>query len=199
MPRNFLPQIIGICGFPTHGKSTVQGFLELLGVEARDDGDILRRQVAEEFNLTWEDVSTQEGKMKVVPGLNGEMMTVRKLLGDYGKILEAKYGQNYIAYQAIEKLREDRERDKSIQPASFGSIRMNQPAAYKEKGGLIIEVLDPRKPGAVHDFDHFDRECVDVQIINDGDISALAFSTYLAVRDYLQLDWKTLKPLAEKF
>ena len=180
------PKIIGICGFPCHGKSTAQEFLTHLGVEARDDGDILRRKVAEEFGLTWEDVSTQEGKAKVVPGIDGELMTVRKLLGDYGKVLEAKHGQNYIAEKAIEALVNDRAQTNSNQAASFGSIRMNQPAAYKAAGGFVIEVLDPRKPTAIHDFDHYDRDYVDVQIINDGDVKDLNWCVFQAVVGYLQ-------------
>jgi dephospho-CoA kinase len=34
-----LPKMIGICGYPLHGKSTAQRFLSLLGVEPRDDAD----------------------------------------------------------------------------------------------------------------------------------------------------------------
>lgn len=178
--------MIGICGFPCHGKSTVQGFLTNLGVEARDDGDILRKHVAKKFNLTWEDVTTQEGKLKIVPGIDGQHMTVRKLLGDYGKVLEAKHGQNFIAKEAIRQLCADRTRDNSDQPASFGSIRMNQPSAYKAAGGFIIEILNPNKPSAVHDFDHFDRDDVDVQIINEGTLEDLKWLTFQAVVDYLE-------------
>lgn len=181
------PKIIGICGFPCHGKSTAQEFLVHLGVEARDDGDILRKKVAEEFGLTWEDVTTQEGKLKVVPGINGEPTTVRKLLGDYGKVLERTFGQNYIAQQAIEALVKDRAQTNSTQAASFGSIRMNQPAAYKAAGGFVIEILDPRKPTSpLHDFDEFDRDYVDVTVINDGDVKDLNWCVFQAVVKYLQ-------------
>lgn len=193
-----LPPIIGICGFPTHGKTTVQGFLELIGVEARDDGDILRKKVAEEFDLSWEDVSTQEGKAKKIIGLDGQPTTIRKLLGDYGKVLEAKHGINYIAKEAIRVLSEERKASKSIQAASFGSIRMNQPAAYKEAGGFIIEVLNPNGPLPVYDFDHFDRDYVDVQIINDGNLSDLAFTTLMAVKEYLPLDPDRISRLVSK-
>ena len=90
------PKIIGICGYPTHGKSTAQRFLEILGVEARDDAEILRSRVMEEFGLSYEDVTTQEGKLKVVSGIGYKQMTVRQLLGDYGQIYgERPFGPNY--------------------------------------------------------------------------------------------------------
>lgn len=184
---NAIPKIIGICGFPTHGKSTAQRFLEILGVEARDDGDILRTKVAEQFNLTWGDVSTQEGKLKVITGLDGQPTTIRKLLGEYGNVLEARYGENYIAEEAIRKLISERSAASSVQPASFGSIRKSQPSAYKAAGGFIIEVLDPRKPvSPLHNFDEFDRDDVDVIIFNDGDERDLAWRLFLSVVDYLQ-------------
>jgi hypothetical protein len=192
--------IIGLVGYPTHGKSTAQRFLEILGVEARDDGDILRTKVAEEFGLTWEDVTTQEGKLKVVTGLDGEPTTIRKLLGEYGKVLEARHGENIIAELAIEKLVAERQRDNSQQPASFGSVRKSQPAAYKAVGGFIMEILDPRKPvGPLHDFDEFDRDSVDVIVINDGTESDLAWRVYLAIEEYLNPSLDRVLTLARYF
>jgi hypothetical protein len=192
------PPIIGLVGFPTHGKSTAQRFLELLGVESRDDGDILRTKVAEEFGLTWEDVSTQAGKLKTVPGINGEPTTIRKLLGDYGKVLEATHGENIIADLAIQKLLAERAGD--MTPASFGSVRKSQPQAYKAAGGFIIEILDPRKPvGPLYDFDEFDRDDVDVIVVNDGDESDLAWRLFNAVEGYLRPSFEQIMLLARHF
>jgi hypothetical protein len=194
------PKIIGLVGFPTHGKSTAQRFLELLGVEARDDGDILRTAVAEKFGLTWEDVSTQEGKLKVVAGMDGQPTTIRKLLGDYGKVLEATRGENIIAELAVEALLADRARAGSTQPASFGSVRKSQPQTYRAHGGIIIEILDPRKPVApLYDFDEFDRDDVDVTVVNDGDESDLAWNVFLATASYLKPTIEQLRSLAAYF
>jgi hypothetical protein len=182
------PKIIGIVGFPTHGKSTAQRFLIELGVEPRDDGDILREAVAEQFNLSWEDVTTQAGKAKIVPGIDGEPTTIRKLLGDYGKVLEARHGEFFTPNAALSKLLAERARDKSTQTASFGSVRMSQTSVYKAAGGFIIEILDPRKPvGPLFEFDEFDRDDVDVIVINDGSEADLALRVLLAVSDYLEL------------
>jgi len=178
-----LPKIIGICGYPGHGKSTAQSFLTTLGVEARDDADILRRRVMAEYNLTYEDVSTQAGKLRVVPGINGEMMTVRQLLGDYGQIYgEEPHGPNYWVEQAIEKLREDRVEH----PVSFGSLRRSQPHAVKAVGGFVIAIQDPRKPMSEHYFDEYDYDPIDVTIINDGTVEDLNWLIFQSVVDYLE-------------
>ncbi len=179
------PKIIGLVGFPTHGKSTAQRLLETLGVEARDDAETLRRRVMNEYELTWEDVTTQEGKAKIVAGIGGRQMTVRQLLGDYGQIFgEQPHGPNYWVEDAIEKLREDRVEH----PISFGSLRRSQPSAVKAAGGFIVEILDPRKPvGPLHYFDEFDRDDVDVIVVNDGTEADLAVRLMLAVSDYLEL------------
>lgn len=187
MSTAIIPKIIGIVGFPTHGKSTAQRFLTELGVEPRDDGDILRQAVAANFNLSWEDVSTQEGKCKVVPGIDGEPCTIRKLLGDYGKVLEANHGENIIAELAIDKLLDDRQEVGSMTPASFSSVRMSQPSLYKAHGGFILEILDPRKPvESLFDFDEFDRDQVDLLIFNDGTPEDLCWQVFNGVFDYLQ-------------
>lgn len=179
------PKIIGLVGFPTHGKSTAQRYLELLGVEARDDAQVLRERVMREYGLTLEDVTTQEGKRRIVKGIRGKYMSVRQLLGDYGQIYgEAVHGPNYWVELAIEKLRDDRVEH----PVSFGSLRRSQPSAVKAAGGFIVEILDPRKPvGPLHYFDEFDRDDVDLTIMNDGTEDDLAVRLLLGVGDYLEL------------
>ena len=194
------PKIIAIVGFPTHGKSTAQGFLELLGVEARDDGDILREAVMKQFNLTWADVSTQEGKLGLVAGIDGQLTTVRKLLGEYGKVLEARHGENYIGEAAVQKFLAERQAAGSTQPASFGSVRKSQPEAYKAAGGFILEILDPRKPVSdLHDFDEFDRDDVDAIVVNDGDQTDLAWRVFKAVQGYLNPTLDQIGRLARYF
>jgi hypothetical protein len=191
------PPVIGLVGFPTHGKSTAQRFLSHMGVEARDDAEVLRQRVMDEYNLTLEDVTTQAGKLKTVSGINGEPMTVRQLLGDYGQIFgEQLYGPNYWVELALQKLREDRVEH----PVSFGSLRRSQPAAVKAAGGYIIEILDPRKPvGPLHYFDEFDRDDVDVIVFNDSNEGDLAVRMLQAVQPYLQLDLQAVRRFVRAF
>jgi hypothetical protein len=177
------PKIIGICGYPGHGKSTAQGFLSHLGVEARDDADILRKRVMKEYGLTEHDVTTQEGKLRVVPGINGEMMTVRKLLGDYGQIYgEGLYGPNYWVEQAIDRLLIE----KITHPVSFGSLRRSQGQAVKDVGGFVIAIHDPRKPISEYHFDEYDYDPVDVMIFNTGTLEDLNWMIFQSVHEYLE-------------
>jgi hypothetical protein len=193
-PTGSLPKIIGLCGYPCHGKSTAQGFLSVLGVEARDDAEMLRRRVMEEFDLTYEDVTTQEGKLRVVRGINGEMMTVRKLLGDYGQLYgEIPHGPNYWIDQAIDQLRTQG----VTHPVSFGSLRRSQASSVKQAGGFVIAIQDPRKPMSEHHFDEYDYDHVDVMIFNSGSVEDLYFMILTSVAGYLKPDFARVMEAAK--
>jgi hypothetical protein len=174
--------VIGICGFPTHGKSTAQRFLELLGVETRDDAEELRRRACKRFNLTWEQVTTQAGKTQMVKAY-GTTMTVRQVLGDFGQEYERAFGPNYWVELAVEQLRAER----VTHPVSFGSLRRSQPSVIKANGGFVLEILNPDGPMSPHAFDEFDRDDVDVQVINDGSLLDLGSRTLMAVSHYLNI------------
>lgn len=178
-----IPKIIGICGYPGHGKSTAQSFLTHLGVEARDDAEVLRRRVMQEYNLTEEDVTTQEGKLRIVQGIGGDLTTIRKLLGDYGQIHgETPHGPNYWVEQAIQKVVDDG----VSHPVSFASLRRSQCSAVKDVGGFVIAVHDPSKPISEHHFDQYDYDPIDVMIFNEGSLEDLNWMIFDSVKDYLQ-------------
>jgi len=182
-----VPKIIGLCGYPLHGKSTAQRFLTHLGVEERDDSEALRAQVMERYGLTWEDVNTQTGKRRFVMGLGGETMTVRKLLGDYGQIYgETPYGPNYWVDQAIEQLARETAAGRPLTPVSYGSLRRSQATAVKAVGGFVVAIQDPRGPMSTHYFDEYDYDPIDVMVMNDGSMQDLNWSIFKAVTDYLQ-------------
>lgn len=189
-----LPLMIGICGFPQHGKSTAQRFLSLLGVQPRDDADALRRGAMQHFGLTYEQVTTQAGKTQLCQAF-GHTMTVRQALGDYGQVYERRFGPDYWVEQAVEQLRAERVQA----PVSFGSLRRSQPSVIKRNGGFIIEILDPKGPPPIHDFDHFDRDDVDVQVINDSSLMGLATRVLIAVTPYLQIDGETAARALDEF
>ena len=174
-------KLIAICGQPGHGKSTVQTILqECFGVLPFDDGLPIREEVLKRYPfLTWDDVTTIAGKNKVVQA-NGESFTVRQLLGNLGKEYEDSE-PGYWARIAIERaLVED-----TIVPASFGSVRRTQPSIYREHGGLVVEVCDPRKGVSPNDFDQYDRSAVHLTILNDGSLDELYYKTICAVSPYL--------------
>jgi hypothetical protein len=177
-----LPKMIGICGYPKHGKSTAQRFLELLGVEARDDAKTLREGAMKEFGLTYEQVTTQEGKAQLCEAF-GTTMTVRQALGDYGQVYERAYGPNYWVEQAVEQLRAERVQH----PISFGSLRRSQPSVIKANGGFVLAINNPDGPKVIHDFDHYDYDYVDNMVFNDSSLMDLATRVLIAVTPYLQI------------
>jgi hypothetical protein len=186
--------MIGICGYPQHGKSTAQRFLALLGVEPRDDAEALRRGAMEAFGLTHEQVTTQEGKAQFCEAF-GQRMTVRQALGDYGQVYERKYGPNYWVEMAVEQLRAER----VTTPISFGSLRRSQCSVIKDNGGFVLEILAPDRPISKHAFDEYDRDYVDIQIINDGTLLDLATRTLIAASEYLKIDGATANAALEQF
>lgn len=189
-----LPLMVGINGFPTHGKSTAQRFLSLLGVEARDDAQDLREGAMKEFDLTYEQVTTQEGKLQLVEAF-GTTMTVRQALGDYGQVYEREFGPNYWVEKAVDRLRAERVQH----PVSFGSLRRSQASVIKDNGGFVIEILDPRKPVSKHAFDEYDRDYVDFQVINDGTLLDLATRVLIVSATYLPITGTTALRALEAF
>lgn len=179
------PKIIGICGFPRHGKTTVQRFLTRIGVAMIDDSASLRRLAMEKYNLTWSDVSTQIGKsLKIYRTEHDDVVTIRQALGDLGAKYEKEHGQNYWIDAAISPLA-------SGQPVSFGSVRMGQSRAIKEAGGFVIAVVDPRQPPSTFAFDQYDMTYVDAVVSNDSDLWALERRAVETCSHYLDFDFFT--------
>lgn len=175
------PPIIAICGMPRHGKSTVQEFLHQdLGVVPMDDGLPIRREGMSRFGLTWEQVSTQEGKLETCLAF-GREMEVREALGLIGKEWEERDMQ-YVPSLALEILRQEG----TGAPVSYGSVRRNQAQTYMSAAGLVIEVYDPRKPVSSYDFDYFDPRHVHMTIVNDGTLDDLRRRSTVVVRGYLE-------------
>lgn len=160
------PKIIALCGHPKHGKSTAQGFLEGVGFRSMDDGRPIRLEGMRRFGLTWEQVSTQNGKLEKCFAF-GREMEVREALGLIGK--EHESNPLHWAEIALETLRVEG----NDEPVSFGSVRRTQGLAYKKVGGIVVEIVDPRKPESPYDFDQYDRSIVDFTVVNDGTLDDL--------------------------
>lgn len=174
-------KIIGICGYPEHGKSTAQRFLELLSVRSVDDSEPLRRATMERYGLSWEDVSTQEGKKRVIERPDyGDLVTIRQAIGDLGKEYEKEHGPNYWIERAIASI-------DGSSPVSFGSVRMGQAHAIRAAGGIVLAICDPRRPASQHDFDQFDPAGVDHWIDNDWGLWTLEQRVVRAVARYLEV------------
>lgn len=184
------PKLIGVVGHPTHGKSTALRIIQkLTGAVIFDTGEPLRRACMELYGLTWEDVSTQEGKARMCyrPEF-GDTVTVRQALGDYGKILERQSPDKNIwttiaVDQAMETL---------FPVLAFDSVRMGQGEVIQKRGGVVIAIEDPRKPKSPHDFDQFDRRFVDIFISNASTLARFERSIEFALAYSLPDDWTAL-------
>lgn len=173
------PKIVALCGHPRHGKSTVQVFLQELGIRPLDDGRPIRLEGMKRFGLTWEQVSTQEGKLQIIEAF-GRQMEVREALGLIGKENEDT-DPGHWAERALELLREEGDGG----PVSFGSVRRTQGFSYRDRGGLVIEIRDPRKPDSPYDFDHYDPLAITHTVVNDGTLEQLRARVHSIVRPYL--------------
>ena len=173
------PKIIALCGHPKHGKSTVQAMLEEMGVRPFDDGLPIRLEGMRRFGLTWEQVSTQDGKAEQCFAF-GRNMEVREALGLIGKSKEEE-NIDFWAEAAVRMIR-----DEGItEPVSFGSVRRQGGHVYRAAGGIVLEIRDPRKPDSPYDFDQYDPRAITHTITNDGTIDDLRASVIAAVSEYL--------------
>jgi hypothetical protein len=157
-----IPRYIALCGNPGAGKSEVQRILrESYGVQPVDDGHAIRAIAVEHMGLTWDQVRTQAGKRETVE-LAGKDWVVRDLLGQIGNQLEALLGPHAMPF-----LSERLVADKSGS-FSFGSVRRDQGRYYQERGGVVIEIVNPKAGPSAYEFDRYDPSVVDVTIQNDG-------------------------------
>lgn len=155
------PQYIALCGNPTCGKSTTAQALEnLFGYKLVDDGAFLRQIAMTHFGATWEDVHTQEGKLRTTI-VNGETMTWRDVLGRIGNGFENQFGANVIPELAYNGLDPDG-------MYVFGSVRREQGAYHRKRGALIIEIVNPDAGPSPYEFDRYNSEYAHAKLYNDA-------------------------------
>lgn len=158
-----LPRLVGICGNPESGKSLVQLMMnQMFGYQMIDDGEVLRKFMMENFDLNWEDVYTKEGKAKFTDVL-GKSWQNRDMLGTLGKHLEDMFGEHIMPYLATKNLPvNDSDR------FSLGSVRKTQGQFLLDRGGVVLEIVNPDAPPSGFDFDVYDKSVITVSILNDG-------------------------------
>jgi hypothetical protein len=169
-----LPRFIALCGHPKAGKSLVQEILrEHYDVEPVDDGAVLREFAVKQLGLTWDDVRTQEGKLRHTSILDKHWQH-RDLLGTLGKQLEDMFGEHIMPYIAARRCAPHTH-------YSFGSVRKTQGHFFKQEGGVVIGVRNPLAQASGYDFDQFDESIIDYWINNDA--LALGLTGEAAVAD----------------
>lgn len=156
-----LPQYIALCGNPTCGKTTAAEILEeFAGYKLVDDGGFLRQIAMTHFGASYEDVHTQEGKLRTTI-VNGAEMTWRDVLGRIGNAFEAQFGANVIPELAYN----------GLDPACkyvFGSVRREQGWYHRAKGALVLEIRNPLAVPSVYEFDRFNADACHLAINNDA-------------------------------
>jgi hypothetical protein len=111
------------------------------------------------YGLSWDDVSTQDGKDREVT-ICGANYSVRSLLGELGKQQEKFYGKQFMPERALASIK-----NANAPLFVFPSCRMNQGNTYINNGGIVVEV---RRPGfeSYYDFDHYDKSLITLSICN---------------------------------
>lgn len=191
MQPPILPRYIALCGNPGAGKSEVQDILrQFFDVGPVDDGEPLRKFAMTYFGLTKEQVYTQEGKLQEVE-VAGRLWQCRKVLGEFGNALEATFGKHIMPHMAMQVA------DKSGWGSnSFGSVRRDQGLAYKDRGGVVIGIVNPDAPPSGNEFDTFDTTIVDIWIVNDA--LSKGWGKAEARRDLEHKVWAALTELSNR-
>lgn len=182
------PLLIALCGHPGSGKSTVQEILKSrYAVAVVDDGRVLRDIAKMLFGLSESDVSTQAGKKRITrlddSTADKSEWENRDILGTLGVLIESKFGELAVPRAAIRAAGVQHFHASAV---SFGSVRKRQGLAYKEAGGLVIEVVSPLADPSLYQFDWYDKTIVDLRIFNNGtDMQALAREVERVVGPFL--------------
>ncbi|WP_029029852.1 hypothetical protein [Salinarimonas rosea] len=159
-----LPRFIALCGNPGSGKSLVAEILQTrYGVQPVDDGWPVRDFAIRHLGMTETQVTTQDGKRETVQ-IAGAEWQVRKALGEAANALERTFGAHAMPWMAVLRC----ERSGREGPFSFASVRRDQGRFYKARGGVVVEIANPLAKPTGHEFDEYDRTCVDYTIENDA-------------------------------
>lgn len=159
-----LPRYIALMGNPTCGKSTAADLIcELYPAryELIDDGYPMRDFAIRHFGATWDDVHTQDGKLRKTT-INGAEMEWRQALGWIGNGLEQIFGGNVIPEMAY--ARSDREFGRGI----FGSVRREQGLYHRQRGAIVIELANPLAPPSPYEFDQYNAKHAHITVDNNG-------------------------------
>lgn len=179
---------VALSAWPHSGKDEVaKAFVRHANAELVDDGLPLRLAAPLLYGFDESLPFTQEGKATLVDTPNGQE-TVRVLLGDLGKQQEAKYGNGFMPFRALQMCAEV-ERRAMVPCFVFPSVRRDQGAHYKRlRPGEVLH-LEIRRPGvgdSGNDFDQWDAASVDHIIQNDGTLEQLDARVADIIKYYTQ-------------
>lgn len=94
---------------------------------------------------------------------------VRKFLGELGVLAEIRYGEMFVPDRILTALEKRLGGFEGVPPMTFGSVRRSQGKVYKERGGVVVEILRPGFDTAPNPFDDYDHSLIDASVRNDFD------------------------------
>jgi hypothetical protein len=153
--------LIGLCGKPQSGKSSVRFILERqFGFETINVKLPIIKACHELTGVPTQNFTTGDGKASYYKGV-----PLRVIMGDVGAIMETLFGEYHTIERALEEhnLRRD---TKFV----VDSLRMSQPLKFP---GKVIEVKSNRSFDSPYHFDKYDDSKVDFTITNNGTFAAL--------------------------
>lgn len=156
-----IPRLIALCGNPLSGKSTAAEIIhQVYGHELADDGLPLRQIAMNYLGLSPQQVFTQEGKLEKVT-INGREWVVREILGEIGNAFEEKFGGDVIPMMSHNA------RPKGSYSV-FGSVRREQGKYWRDRGALVLEIINPLAGPSPYAFDAYNSAYCHAQIMNTG-------------------------------
>jgi dephospho-CoA kinase len=152
--------IIGLCGYPTVGKSAVADIL------VRDHGyDILEtKEILRDITSLITRCPSHLMKETGFKNLPYQRRTQREIMGEIGKTLEELFGADYLLRRALH--REATAGRKLV----IDGLRRDQALFFD---GIVLEVVSDRVSGASYDFDEYNKTKIDYTLNNSGTISDL--------------------------
>jgi len=164
-------------------------FLFVFDVGAADDAGV---EILGEIHSVADLISDLHAMLTVHHHESRTEQPVRKLLGELGVLCEDRYGEMFVPDRILQSLEMGLGGSfDGCAAMTFGSVRRSQGRVYKQRDGVVIEIVRPDITSPPNPFDDYDRSIVDVTIVNAFDPSDPAASAARLERAALE----ALRPL----
>jgi len=153
--------LIGLCGKPQSGKSSVRFILERqFGFETINVKLPIIKACQELTGVPMQQFMTGEGKETLYKGV-----PLRVIMGEVGAVMEKLFGEYHTIDRALGEY-EIGDYGKFV----VDSLRMSQPTYFT---GKVVEVVSDRSINTGNFFDEYDNSKVDFTITNNGTFTDL--------------------------
>jgi hypothetical protein len=153
--------LIGLCGKPQSGKSTVRFILEQqFGFETINVKIPIIKACQELTGLSLDKFTTNKGKEELYKGV-----PIRKIMGEVGAVMEKLFGEYHTINRALEQ-------HKIGDYGKFvvDSLRMSQPTMFH---AYVVEVVSDRSIDTGNFFDEYEKAEGRYILYNNGTLGEL--------------------------